>query len=261
MQCKKTALTYLLLVVSSIMFSQTFTYEYTYKLDSTDLNRISQDVLNLDINNSHSLFYSLNRIKRNNYAKALETEIENNTLNLKSAPKSGVHWSIKNDTSQGSVVVYEDYSIYKYKYSDQINLDWQLQDSTKLYDHLKLNKATTSFRGRDYIAWYTLEIPLSYGPYKFYGLPGLIVEIYDENKHHHFKMVETSQIRLDENYFSEFKLISKDDFKEFFDKYESNPMSLIPETEGFGIPENQKKIHKERMEARKARRNNFIELR
>lgn len=35
------------------------------------------------------------------------------------------------------------------------------------------------FRGRDYIAWFTEEIPVSKGPYKFNGLPGLIVLIHD----------------------------------------------------------------------------------
>lgn len=39
------------------------------------------------------------------------------------------------------------------------------------------NKATTKFAGREYIAWYSLDIPIPYGPYKFYGLPGLIVKL------------------------------------------------------------------------------------
>jgi GLPGLI family protein len=37
--------------------------------------------------------------------------------------------------------------------------------------------ATTSFRGRDYVAYYTTAIPIPDGPFKFGGLPGLILEI------------------------------------------------------------------------------------
>ena len=43
------------------------------------------------------------------------------------------------------------------------------------------NKATTIFAGREYVAWYTLEVPIHYGPFKFWGLSGLIVRIEEKN--------------------------------------------------------------------------------
>ena len=51
------------------------------------------------------------------------------------------------------------------------------------------HKATTHFRGRDYVAWYTEEIPYPYGPYKFGGLPGLITCIYDTQREHIYTLV------------------------------------------------------------------------
>jgi len=51
------------------------------------------------------------------------------------------------------------------------------------------HKATTRFRGRDYIAWYTEEIPFPYGPFKFGGLPGLIACIYDTQREHIYTLV------------------------------------------------------------------------
>ena len=47
-------------------------------------------------------------------------------------------------------------------------------------------KATTTFRGRNYIAWYTVDIPTQFGPWKFNGLPGLILEVYDETNRYHW---------------------------------------------------------------------------
>lgn len=41
------------------------------------------------------------------------------------------------------------------------------------------HKATTEFAGRSYTAWFAPEIPLPFGPYKFGGLPGLILKIED----------------------------------------------------------------------------------
>lgn len=43
------------------------------------------------------------------------------------------------------------------------------------------NKATASYRGTTLIAFYTKEIPVPAGPYKFGGLPGLIVMLYNDS--------------------------------------------------------------------------------
>ena len=54
---------------------------------------------------------------------------------------------------------------------------------TKEIGKFTCKKATASFRGRNYIAWYSPDIPLPYGPWKLQGLPGLILEAYDTNKY------------------------------------------------------------------------------
>lgn len=64
-----------------------------------------------------------------------------------------------------------------------LSLNWTLvPDSTKEILGYACNMAKTQFAGREYVAWYTVDIPLPYGPYKFYGLPGLVVEIEDLTK-------------------------------------------------------------------------------
>ncbi len=40
------------------------------------------------------------------------------------------------------------------------------------------------------MAWYTTEIPINDGPYKFFGLPGLIIKLYDEKEHYVFEMTK-----------------------------------------------------------------------
>jgi GLPGLI family protein len=65
-------------------------------------------------------------------------------------------------------------------YKDKINIAWKLEDKQKEIGGLKCSKATANFRGRNYIAWYAPEVPTSAGPWKFNGLPGLIVSVKDE---------------------------------------------------------------------------------
>lgn len=59
-------------------------------------------------------------------------------------------------------------------------MDWKIDyTETKKIANYNCYKATLSFRGRDYIAWYTTKLPFSFGPWKFNGLPGIILEIFD----------------------------------------------------------------------------------
>lgn len=63
---------------------------------------------------------------------------------------------------------------------DAINFIWKIHNEKRTIGNYQCNKATTEFRGRNYTAWFTNQIPVDYGPYKFFGLPGLILEISDD---------------------------------------------------------------------------------
>ncbi len=64
-------------------------------------------------------------------------------------------------------------------YNDSVKFNWKLGKETKIVQGLNCMKATCRFRGRDYVAWFSPEIAVPYGPWKFGGLPGLLVEIKD----------------------------------------------------------------------------------
>lgn len=57
---------------------------------------------------------------------------------------------------------------------------WQIEDETKQIAGYSCQKATTTFKGRNYEAWFCPDIPLSYGPWKLNGLPGLILSAQDD---------------------------------------------------------------------------------
>ncbi len=57
-------------------------------------------------------------------------------------------------------------------------LNWTfVTDSTKEIFGYTCNLALTHYSGRDYYVWYAVDVPLPYGPYKFYGLPGLAMKV------------------------------------------------------------------------------------
>ena len=68
--------------------------------------------------------------------------------------------------------------------------DWELSKNSKTIGKYKCYQATTQYNvvndvgsfKKNVIAWYCPEIPYSYGPSGFFGLPGLILELTDDKR-------------------------------------------------------------------------------
>lgn len=76
----------------------------------------------------------------------------------------------------------------KFVKEEDFKMDWKLYDETRKYGNRICKKATTNFRGRIYTAWYSSELNSNIGPWKFKNTPGLIFEIYDNDKILHIKL-------------------------------------------------------------------------
>lgn len=108
------------------------------------------------------------------------------------------------------------------RYSENPNLNWVLIDEEKRISGFKCKRASVKYGGRNWVAWYTTDIPVNAGPYKFNGLPGLILEITDSESNFSFEVnqIENRDIDINEdvkNYFiidegKTFRDIKKEDF-------------------------------------------------
>lgn len=77
------------------------------------------------------------------------------------------------------------------KYSEQLPLqEWNILDDSKEICGYTCQKATCHWRGRDYAAWFTSDIPVSAGPWKFGGLPGLIMRVADSTDTYSWEATE-----------------------------------------------------------------------
>lgn len=228
-------------------------YDLTYQMDSTDVSSIKTERMLLDFSEDISVFKSYTTHMKDSILQS------KNPYALFGMPKSDFLYKIYKINTQ--FISLYDYTAYKYELEEDFpNLVWNLNDETKTILGNECQSATTSFAGRDYTAWYTLEIPISGGPYKFYGLPGLILEIYDSKNQYHFEAV--GLIKLPSKITIEnqgYRKISIKEYRAFLKNIEEKP-SLILHNPGIQIPkESLNKYDRSHRERNKAK-NNPIEL-
>ena len=81
---------------------------------------------------------------------------------------------------KGKMTVLDRIDKTEYSYTDDMNTqEWQLKNDTMIVMGYLCYKAVCQWRGRNYEAWFTPDIPVSEGPMKFAGLPGLIMKVSD----------------------------------------------------------------------------------
>lgn len=185
-------------------FKYKITYELTAHLDSTDVEFVKTEKMDLLVGDKLSTFSSRAMSVEN------KLKIRGNSGRTSRNALTEFRYIIVKDREQKNTyyteaIVQDDY-YYKEKAIDTI---WKIDQETKQYNKYTCQKATATWRGRSYTAWFTEQIPIAEGPYKFSGLPGLIVELYDDDKDYHFKLTSFEKL----NASLEFKMRFKDYIK------------------------------------------------
>ena len=95
-------------------------------------------------------------------------------------------------------------------------MKWSIENSVDSVFGYKCQKATTEYGGRKYIVWFTRDIPISTGPWKFAGLPGIILKATDTEQNFSFECIGLTQQTLPiVNYTWRYKNMSKTEWVKF----------------------------------------------
>ena len=97
---------------------------------------------------------------------------------------------------EGRMTVTDGLILQDYCYVDSLHTQTRtMGDSTREVLGYTCQQATADFRGRRWTAWFATDIPVSDGPWKLSGLPGLILEAYDEGQQHVFTAVGLERVK------------------------------------------------------------------
>ncbi|RZJ81134.1 MAG: GLPGLI family protein [Flavobacterium sp.] len=165
-------------------------YTFSHIQDTTEKDKPYTENMLLAIGKNASVYTSYDKITQDNELKRKLTE------QMKEQAGSG-NVSIRIDKTGNKATSQLEYFFFakenKFVTKERVfnnylieetapTINWKLAKDTASFSGVKCQKATAYFKGRNWIAWYAPELPFQSGPWKLNGLPGLIIEAYDEKK-------------------------------------------------------------------------------
>lgn len=137
-----------------------------------------EDLLLLEVGSRRTKFYSYKTWQTDSLVRV--TPPEQIMANLGSF-HSGVRDELFRDQTAGRLTHIDQVGMDHLLYSEPLPaIDWELEEGERSILGYACRRARCTFRGRSYEAWYAPEIAVSAGPWKFGGLPGLILAIKDD---------------------------------------------------------------------------------
>jgi GLPGLI family protein len=157
-------------------------YDFAHVRDTANPNSIYREEMMLWMNSDASCYKSFTRIASDSLRKAALLDVVkagSGTIDMgKYRPFSQDEYFWFPD--QKSLFQHRQLLQSHYLMKDpQPEINWAIAEETKKIGDYNCQKATARFRGREYTAWFCVDLPYRFGPWKLQGLPGLILEAYD----------------------------------------------------------------------------------
>ena len=184
----------LLLFVNVFAQNQRFVYEYQYIPDSANLESKKTELMYLDVMPKFSKYYSGETFKNDSIAKEILDKQMKATGKIENIPQSAasksntIKYTVIKDYAENKQLFITRMGRTKYNVSDNRHIQWSVHPEKNTIKGYNVQKATADFGGRKWTAWFCADIPVQDGPYKFRGLPGMILKIEDSKGSHSFTL-------------------------------------------------------------------------
>lgn len=214
-----------------------FVYQVTMKPDAENKTDIKTENAYLDISPEKSVFYSENRIKRDSIMqKAFQGGGGRATINRDQMEglRTNINYSVEKDKTNQKTYFKDRIGRDIYSYEEDRPLNWKIESETRKIGEYKVQKAQTDFGGRKWTAWFTTDLPYQDGPYKFGGLPGLIVKVEDDQGDYSFDLMKNYKIAEFPtlNQFGNTLKVKRTDYLKQQQKFKADPMSFMSQGAG-----------------------------
>lgn len=189
----KITLSILLCFFGISIYSQTFQGLYIFKINSTVPSQTYNNLISSQNKTwfIQTKFESLSGIPEVQKIKGENgVTVENVSDNYKNVIPAKPMEYYKDE--QSNVLLSRNFYMTKDCYIKE-NLDqfeWKISDETIVYNDRKCNIAKTNFRGKEWTVYFDKTIPFNVAPWKFYGLPGVILFAKTSDNTYSFELKE-----------------------------------------------------------------------
>jgi GLPGLI family protein len=210
-------------------------YELLSVSDPEKPDKPNKDYLVLEIGEKGiSRFYSDNKRRQDSILNEL-IKINPTRIDMGKAMKDngissgGDQREVFKNYPSGKITVTDHIVSSDYLYEENLNdIQWQIGTDTATVLSYLCQKATTDFRGRHYEAWFASDLPINDGPWKFRGLPGLILSIQDVDKHYCFQAIGLENSTLPVNFQKkDYLKTSRKEVEKIQKRFIEDPMGFI----------------------------------
>ena len=220
-------------IVAALPSTQTADIECVYEYCTTNekgQRDVYSTILQIGKKSAKFIDYSTYQLDSAIVANSSEDSIE--AFRLREEKKEQYFdYVIFQNEPMGNMTVYGTITPDRYSYTeDSKAVKWTLADGEKTVCGYLCHKAECEYGGRKWTAWYSQDIPVSYGPWKLSGLPGLILEAEDSDGTNKFEAIilrnGTSPVTpaSDKNVI----ITTRDKFVKAKNMFESDPMGSLP---------------------------------
>lgn len=166
-------------------------YSFAHLQDTTDPSEVYTDDMVLYLGKQESVYQSYDRIRwKKQIRKMIDDRKQLSPEQQRATPivipedsKMGSPEYYYKNTSAATMRSVEDIVGNIFVVEEALPaISWKIEADTKAIGGYTCQRATTFFKGRNYVAWFTPQIPYPNGPWKLCGLPGLILEAYDTRR-------------------------------------------------------------------------------
>ena len=169
---------------------QRFVYEYKFKPSKKANDSVRTELMNLDVFKDYSVYYGQKKFQSDSMSMNTFIEQHKNGDTFFSASGIGGYWNsgdvIHKKKPDNKILWKTNVGENSLEVEDQLLGKWKIESETQTIANYPCQKAELDFGGRKWTAWFTTKIPIQDGPYKFSGLPGLIVALNDHSGSHNF---------------------------------------------------------------------------
>ncbi|MDD7437454.1 MAG: GLPGLI family protein [Bacteroidales bacterium] len=200
-----------------------------------------EDEAILDIGGKVSHFYGLNNVQRELIKERILAQGGSpgdvaNACERAGYPRTNLNYQVWKNYPAMNRLTFTEKTFKHLRYTEPMSKpEWTLVPTDSIIADYHCQKAETDYLGRHWTVWFTTDIPYSDGPWKLYGLPGLILHAEESEGLFAFSCIQIERVENETLFYPKGKYVecNRQEYRELMKLFWKSPDALFEKMTGF----------------------------